>query len=101
MQAKIACVLPALLMLAGRAAGQAGTGQLTPEQEQALKQGTALFIILLIALLLMFVAVVIATITLRRRLKDIREKDLTPTDASSLWWPAAEKKNEADGNKGK
>jgi heme/copper-type cytochrome/quinol oxidase subunit 2 len=60
---------------------------LTPNQQQALKQGTALFMITLIALLLMVVAVVIVTITLRRRVNaNARRRQAAPTDSESLWW---------------
>ena len=80
----VASCLPSCAALAQTGTESSG---LSPNQQQALKQGTALFMITLIVLLLMVVAVVIVTITLRRRVDaNARRRAAAPTDSESLWW---------------
>jgi hypothetical protein len=64
---------------------------ISPEQQDALKKGTALFIVTLLLLLVMLVGVIIATIMLRRSVAATgQRKKAVPTDFESLWWKTGE-----------
>lgn len=69
------------------AAGEAAGIEMSPQQRESLQKLTALLIITLVVLLIMVVVFVVISITLRRRLVSLEERQMNAaTQLEDLWW---------------
>ena len=85
---RIACTILLVAVITGSIFAQDAPGQLSDgERRDSLKQATALFIITMIALIVMFGAMVALSILMRRRRQALeQQKPELPTELEDLWW---------------
>ena len=76
------------VLIAGPIFAQTDAAQMPDEQKrESLKQVTALFIITLLVLVVMFGAMVALSILMRRRRRELeQQKPEMPTELEDLWW---------------
>ncbi len=70
-----------------RPAAPAKQGSMTREQQQSLERLTGLFILTLLLILAMTVSLIIISLTLRRRLRALEDRQVrSVTQLEDLWW---------------